>query len=75
MTLATFHFLVLQTGTIAFRLHSNLFDPNEELFFLDGTVADLSSATTVNVVPEPGTLGLMALSAGILMARARRRLR
>lgn len=75
LSLVSFQFLVAQLGPISFSIHTDPLDPNEGLFYLDGSVGALDSEVSLNAVPEPSTFGLGALALGIMIAAARRRLR
>ena len=79
VTLVTFSFFANSVGSSVVRVISDLGDPNEGLFTLaSATGSDLSQQLTINVqptsaVPEPSTFGFVALAAGGLCWRARRR--
>jgi hypothetical protein len=71
VTLVSFSFLASSPGSAVFGVSSDLDDPNEGVFLLSGATLDLTGQTTISVLsqtPEPGTLPLSLLAAGLVLA-------
>ena len=58
-----------------FQVTSDLNDPNQGLFLLNGPPVDLDQQVTISVqspVPESGTLSLAGLPGGLFLVAVRR---
>jgi hypothetical protein len=76
VSLVSFSFLANAPGSSVFQVTSNLNDPNQGLFLLDGPTADLGQRVQIDVqaaVPEPGNFSLAGLFGGLLLIAVRRR--
>jgi hypothetical protein len=75
VNLVSFSFLASAAGQSVFQVTSDLNDPNQGLFLLNGPPVDLDQQVTIRVqssVPEPGTLSLAGLAAGLFLVAVRR---
>ncbi len=76
VSLVSFSFLASAVGPSVFQVTSDLNDPNQGLFLLEGPAVDLGQQVTINVqsaVPEPGTFSLAGLVGGLFLIAVRRR--